>query len=222
MKTLRPVALILLVPVVAGGLFAQGPRPPLPATAQPAEEMAAPEAVRPAAAARSVPGSATAPVVPKGPEPPGPAGPPAAGTKTSAGATPPLSPRFQQVRSRIGALFQHRGETTRATDPRKSPFRPAGAAPVATVKAGPVGDLAPPTASAADLQLLKQAAVALKVAGTIQINGVAHLIINQVPYKEGEVINLRSKDQPAFVRVKHISRYSYTLALNAAELSVKY
>ena len=45
---------------------------------------------------------------------------------------------------------------------------------------------------------------------------------NSVVRAEGEVINLRSKDQPVFVRVKHISRYSYTLALNAAELSVKY
>ena len=70
--------------------------------------------------------------------------------------------------------------------------------------------------------MLKQAAATLKVAGTIQINSVAHLIINQVPYKEGDVINLRAKGQPVFVRVKHISRYSYTLSLNAAELSVKY
>ena len=60
------------------------------------------------------------------------------------------------------------------------------------------------------------------MAGTIQINGVAHLIINQVPYKESDVINVRMKGQPVFLRVKHISRYSYTLSLNAAELSVKY
>jgi hypothetical protein len=145
-----------------------------------------------------------------------------AGSKLTAGGAPPLSPRFQQVRNRIDALFQHRGEAPVAPDPRKSPFRPAGAAPVAAVKAGRVANLPPPTASAADLQLLKQAAATLKVAGTIQINSVAHLIINQVPYKEGDVINLRAKGQPVFVRVKHISRYSYTLALNAAELSVKY
>ncbi len=51
---------------------------------------------------------------------------------------------------------------------------------------------------------------------------LAPIIINQVPYKEGDVLKARVNGNPVFVRVKHISRYSYTLALNNAELSVKY
>ena len=43
-----------------------------------------------------------------------------------------------------------------------------------------------------------------------------------MPYKEGDVISTKVKGQPVFVRVKHISRYSYTLSLNTTELSVKY
>lgn len=224
MNPFRPLALLWVFPVIAGGLCAQAPRPPLPAANQPAEtaldEVYTPEPARPAAASAAAPASAR--VEPKGTEKVAPTALPGAGSKLPAGGPPPLSPRFQQVRNRIDALFQHRGEAPLAPDPRKSPFRPAGAAPVAAVKAGPAANVPPPTASAADLQLLKQASATLKVAGTIQINSVAHLIINQVPYKEGDVINLRAKGQPVFVRVKHISRYSYTLALNAAELSVKY
>jgi hypothetical protein len=77
-------------------------------------------------------------------------------------------------------------------------------------------------ASPSDLALLQQAAAVLKVSGTIQLGGVSHLIINQEAYKEGDVLNARLKGQPIHLRVKNISRYSYTLALNDAELSVKY
>ncbi len=212
MNPFRPFALLLVFPVIAGGLCAQAPRPPLPASDQPAET-----------AGEDVSTPAPAPVLATGTKNIVPAARPAAGTKLLAGGTPPpLSPRFQQVRDRIDVLFQHRGEAPLAPDPRQSPFRPAGAPSVAAPKVGPAANFPPSTASAADLQLLQQAAVALKVAGTIQINGVAHLIINQVPYKESDVINVRMKGQPVFLRVKHISRYSYTLSLNAAELSVKY
>ena len=143
----------------------------------------------------------------------------------TAPVVPPLSPRFQQVRDRIDALLRHRNGSPEPIDPRTNPFRPAGAAPVVTAAAIDRGaDRLPPApvVSPSDLTLLQQAAAVLKVAGTIQINGLSHLVINQVPYKEGDVINTRVKGQPVFLRVKNISRYSYTLSLNAAELSIRY
>ena len=140
---------------------------------------------------------------------------------------PPLSPRFQQVRDRIAALLGHRNDAPPVADPRKNPFRPAGAAPAEPVKGRPPGapavNAAPkPVTSGTDYQMLQAAATTLKVSGTIQINGLGHLIINQVPYKEGDILKARVNGNPVFVRVKHISRYSYTLSLNNAELSVKY
>jgi hypothetical protein len=157
---------------------------------------------------------------------------PVATAKTFVPPPPPLSPRFQQVRDRINQLFEHRSEGPVKIDPRKNPFRPtgaivassasAGANAIPAVTAGVPAEPAAPSAGTADLTLLKQAAATLKVAGTIQLNGRDHLIINQVPYKEGDVISARVKGQPAYLRVKNISRYSYTLSLNDAELSVKY
>lgn len=149
-------------------------------------------------------------------------------TRTTTNTVPPLSPRFQQVRDRTKALYQHRGETPPKFDPRNNPFRASSAAPVAAVASVGAGGApvaaatAAPAVASGDLALLKQAAATLKVAGTIQLGGVAHLIINQVPYKEGDVISARVKGEPAYLRVKNISRYSYTLSLNEAELSVKY
>jgi hypothetical protein len=152
--------------------------------------------------------------------------PPTITGKAPAGTTPPLQPRFQQVRDKIDALFRNRGESLPDPDPKKNPFRPAGSGAVAKTpsRGSGVAEKAapPPSASATDLAILQQAAATLKVAGSITIGGVNHLSINQVPYKEGDVINVRLKGQIAFVRVKNISRYSYTLSLNGAELSVKY
>ncbi len=209
MKPLCYFAFSLGLAGAGSELLAQ--RPPLPAvapgdaTATPAAEAAyTPELVGtvPAktAAAASTPAAAVAPATP-----------------------PPLSPRFQQVRDRIEVLFGHRNAPPPPADPRRNPFRPPGAAPVAAAPVGaPAENGPPPTAAAVDLALLKQTAATLKVGGTIEIGGRPHLIINQVPYKEGDMINTRAKGQPVFLRVKHISRYSYTLSLNAAELSVKY
>ena len=230
MNPLRLLALLLGLAVAGPALSAQ--RPPLPAaspgdaTATPAaEEVYTPEPVGtgPAKTAAATSSSSVAPA-------PAPAGATAKDKKsnvpsapTAAGAPPPLSPRFQQIRDRIEVLFGHRNTPPPPADPRRNPFRAPGAAPVAAAPAGvPAENAPPPTAAAVDLALLKQTAATLKVAGTIEIGGRAHLIINQVPYKEGDMINARAKGQPVFLRVKHISRYSYTLSLNTAELSVKY
>ena len=199
MKTLRRHLLLFAAALAAGAAEIPAPAP---------AEATAPEIASPPASAAAKPKkipAAKAPVAPVAPAP------------------PPLSPRFQQVRDRIDALFRHRSETPPAPDPRKNPFRPAGAAPVALAAPGSAASSQlPPVEPNTDAQLLQQGAATLKVAGTIQIGGLAHLIINQVPYKEGEIINTRVRGQPVYLRLKNISRYSYTLALNAAELSVKY
>ncbi|MCX6953175.1 MAG: hypothetical protein NTV51_13565, partial [Verrucomicrobia bacterium] len=88
--------------------------------------------------------------------------------------------------------------------------------------ARPADDAPAPAASATDLQLLQQAAATLKVGGRIGLGGVDHLPSNQTAYKEGDVINAKGRGQTVLIRVKNISRYSYTLSLNGTELSVKY
>lgn len=212
MNALRSIALLLGFAAAAGGLVAQSPAtPPEAAGAAAAEEVYVPERApaNPAPASGAVAPAASASGDKKLPAP---------AAKGSGGISPPLSPRFQQVRDRIAALLKHRSETPPAFDPRKNPFRPAGAAPVEPTASTPP----PPVTTGTDYQLLQAAAATLKVSGTIQLGGVGHLIINQSPYKEGDVLHARLKGQVVLIRVKHISRYSYTLSLNHAELSVKY
>ncbi len=238
MNPARAIPLLLVLTALAGGLVAQPPAevPPGtgPAPAESAvEEVYVPE--RPAApgTAPAAPAPVLAPVqnvasVPVTTPPEADKKAPASAAKTPVAPAPPtLTPRFQQVRDRIAALLGHRNDAPPVADPRKNPFRPAGAAPAEPVKGRPAGSAAvaapaKPVTSGTDFQMLQAAATTLKVAGTIQINGIGHLIINQVPYKEGDVLKARVNGNPVFVRVKHISRYSYTLALNNAELSVKY
>lgn len=233
----RSILWLLVLTATAGGLGAQptsGAAPgvgPAPAEAA-AEEVYVPE--RPGTPATPAP-AVEAPAAPaRTPVPaPTPALAPSSIDKNTptitakATAVPTLTPRFQQVRDRIAILLGHRNDAPPVADPRKNPFRPAGAAPAEPVKGRATGAPAvaapsKPVTSGTDFQMLQAAATTLKVAGTIQINGIGHLIINQVPYKEGDVLKARVNGNPVFVRVKHISRYSYTLALNNAELSVKY
>ena len=235
MIPVRSLVSLLLLTASAVGLGAQPAAAVPPETAPAPTEAAAEEVYVP-----ERPGAPSAPA-------PAPAGPTSVATaptpapasvatdtntptltaKTPATPTPTLTPRFQQVRDRVTALLGHRNDAPPVADPRKNPFRPAGAAPAEPAKGRPAGAPvvnapAKPVTSGTDYQMLQAAATTLKVAGTIQINGVSHLIINQVPYKEGDVLKARVNGNPVFVRVKHISRYSYTLALNNAELSVKY
>ena len=149
---------------------------------------------------------------------------PAAAAAKSA-AAPPLSPRFLQVRAKIDALFRHRNEAPPVIDPKANPFRGSiGVVAPGSAGATAGGGVAPvPSAPVnPELQLLQLAAAALKVAGVIQINGRDHLIINQAPYKEGDVIIARAKNQPVYLRLKAISRFTFTLTYNDAELAVKY
>jgi hypothetical protein len=235
MNPVRSIVWLLVLTASAGGLGAQ-PVATVPAGAGPAPTEAAAEEVyvperagAPSPPAPAAPAPTNAPVAPA-PTAASPAtdkNTPTITAKTPATSAPTLTPRFQQVRDRISALLGHRNDAPPVADPRKNPFRPAGAAPAAPVKGRPTGTpvVNPPVkavTSGTDYQMLQAAAATLKVSGTIQINGLGHLIINQVPYKEGDVLKARVNGNSVFVRVKHISRYSYTLALNNAELSVKY
>jgi hypothetical protein len=247
MKTARPLFWLLFFPVVAlcgaepakPSAAVKAPAPANEAAAEP-EEVYIPEKPAPKPALAAV---ASVDPKAKAADSKGTTGS-AATPKTAVMAPPPLSPRFQQVRDRIAGLFAHRNETPPNFDPRKSPFRAAGATPAAAAAATPATPLvsplsqgvpapsrsaaapaveAPPvTPPSTELALLQQAVANLKVAGTIQIGGVAHLVINQVPYKEGDVLSAKAKGQPVYLRVKNISRYSYTLSINDVELSVKY
>lgn len=141
--------------------------------------------------------------------PPAPAG--------KAGVRIPMARRFAEVRQRIADLYQHRTETPAALDPRHDPFRTRAA------KAPAVGGGASaPVAPASELSLLQQAVATLKVSGVFEIGGRQHLVINARPYKVGDVVQTQVRGEPVYLRVREISRRSVTLALNEAEITLKF
>jgi len=143
---------------------------------------------------------------------------PATAPRTS--TSQPLAPRFKQVRDRIADLYQHRNETPPAPDPKLNPFRTPGSA-VVLVGDELVRDMrVPPPAST--LAVLQQAAATLKVSGTFEIGGTSYLVINARPYKSGDIVQTQVGGESVYLRVREISRRSVTLALNDAEMTLKF
>lgn len=131
----------------------------------------------------------------------------------------PIPPRFKQVRDRIDALFRHRNEPPASLGPESNPFRlPGSGAPAAPTRSEGVAA----TAGGPELITLQQAAATLRVSGTFELNGQAHLVINARPYKAGDVIPAPVGGETVYLRVRDISRRSVTLALNEAELTLTF
>jgi hypothetical protein len=201
--------------------------PPAPAPGEtPAAKTDAPRApdsapapvAPPAAEAAPKPGILTA-VKAKGPPPVSKTPPPPV----------PLSPRFQQVRQKMAALFDMRNAPPTAPDPRSNPFRPPGAAPPAPLAPLPTPDGAAlaPIAVNTDLALLQQAVATLRVKGTVQLGKTIQLVITSAlgkegTYKEGDVINVNLAPDPVHLRVRVITRNSVTLTLGEAEMALKF
>jgi hypothetical protein len=151
-------------------------------------------------------------------------GPPPVGKAPAPPA--PLSPRFQQIRQKMSALFDARNAPPVPPDSRSNPFRPAGAAPVAPLPA--VEGAAPvPVAVNNDLVSLQQAVATLRVKGTVQLGKTLQLIINSGPgkeraYKEGDILSVALAPDSVNLRVRVITRNSVTLTLNDAEMVLKF
>lgn len=156
----------------------------------------------------------------------GAAAPPPEAAGNKAPAAPVLSPRFRLVRERIDDLYRHRNASGPESEQRYDPFRAAGAsgAPLPAASAGsatPGGGASAPT-PAADLTLLQQAVATLKVSGVVEFGGRQLLAVNSRPYKEGDVIQTQVQGQTVYLRVRQISRTTLTLALNEAEMTLKF
>jgi hypothetical protein len=180
--------------------------------------VAGPAAVPVAAA----PGQAPAPAASKAPAP-------AAG---KAPASPYLA-RFQQVDQKIASLFAHRNETPPPPNPRHNPFRTPGSAQAAPPRVGESGANGKPpakvdasdagAAATGSLDLLQQGAATLKISGaSFEIGGVSYLLINDKPYKAGDVVKTQVRGEAVLLRVKEFGKRSVTLALDEAEMTLKF
>lgn len=148
---------------------------------------------------------------------------PAASTADSKSAVIlPQTPRFNQVRARIKALFEHRNETPAPPNARTNPFRPLGPLAPATNGQRSKDDAAPASEPESDLAVLQRSAATLKISGIFEIGGTSHLVINARPYKQGDVVPTQVNGETVYLRVRIIARRAVTLALNEAEMTLKF
>ncbi len=139
----------------------------------------------------------------------------------------PLSPRFQQIRDRVDALFHTRNAPPAPPDPLANPFRAPGAGPALPLPAAD-GATPEPIVVNDDLARLQQAVATLRVRGTVQRGKLLQLVITSAPgkegtYKEGDIINVvLPPGDPVHVRVRQISRNSVTLTVNDAEMVLRF
>ena len=85
---------------------------------------------------------------------------------------------------------------------------------------GPTGTPGPLTPGS-DREILAQYVASLKISGAVKLNGQAHLIINQSPYKEGDLILLGTPDSPVYLQVIRITPTELTLGLNQAAQTIR-
>ncbi len=133
------------------------------------------------------------------------------------GAKPPeAATGFARTQARIDTLLKPRLNPTPLPDEMPNPFTLPGAAPAP----GPTQPVAP--AAADDTEILARLVAQLKVAGFVQVGDVPRIIINQLSYKEGDILAIREPaDGVRYLRVKRIDPPYVTLELNGAEQTIK-
>jgi hypothetical protein len=147
-------------------------------------------------------------------------------------SSPSYEEQFKEVKRRVAELFLHRNQTPPSPDPRCNPFRTPGGVVLAP-RAGPereIGTKVPAGSEAIthdsapgnNLTLLQQAAATLRVSGNVEKAGLTQLLINNRPYKEGDLVKTQVQGEEVFLRIKEIARRSVTLALEDAEMILKY
>jgi hypothetical protein len=144
----------------------------------------------------------------------------AAATFNAGSAAPGPGARFNQVRERAAALYEHRNQRPAAPLPVENPLRPAGAlsaAPPAGADTGPRARPAP-----TELALLQQAVATLRVSGTFEKDGDSYLVINSKPCRIGDVVQAAVGGETVYLRVRAIARENVTLALNETEITLPY
>jgi len=131
--------------------------------------------------------------------------------------------RFDRTKARIDSLLSARVQLTplpaRIADPFAVSAAAAAAEPArgAPVAATPVAAPETPGALSPDEQVLALFSPALKISGHLQANGLDHLIINQSTYKEGDLIEMRGKDNSTYyLKVIRIGNNELTLGYNDA------
>ena len=159
------------------------------------------------------------------------AGAPPKSTPSQAGAAKPADAKvvdpFDQVRMRIDQILKARVNPEPLPAVLPNPFTLPNSTTALLIE----DDLAPaapqtPSAPAgpepgSDLETLANFSATLKLGGTVSLNGQTSQYINQLLYKEGDVILMEKRDPKSAVKVVRIVPGALTLSFNEAQHTVR-
>jgi hypothetical protein len=126
-----------------------------------------------------------------------------------------LMARFHRVRARMDALYHHRLKPV-PFDASANPFRLANAvktqANTVDMKA-PITGLMPPGYAAT---LLNEAIAEVSIGGVMTMGGVTQLTVNGQLHRQGDVFTSTVIDKLVLIKIKSLSTYAVTLALEGS------
>lgn len=135
---------------------------------------------------------------------------------------------FEPTRLKIDQLMKARitPEPMPATLP--NPFTLPNVAPTAlnddgevTVSVGQAAPVAAGLEPGSDADILAQFAASLKISGMVERNGQRNFIINQLYYKEGDVILMDKKDPKSAVKIVRVAPGELVLGYNDVVQTVR-
>jgi hypothetical protein len=127
----------------------------------------------------------------------------------------PSAEWIKRTKERIETLLGPKHDATPIPAVLANPFLPPGKTPE------PAHQSDHPVALVSDAENLNRLAATLKINGVVQIGGVPQVIINQLSYKEGDLVAVRSGDQATYLRVVRITANTFTLELNKVEKTIR-
>lgn len=143
-------------------------------------------------------------------------------------AEPKVSDPFDPIRHSIDQLLKARVNPEPLPAVLPNPFT----LPNAPTLLAPEDDLAPAESAAtvaapegpepgSDMETLMRFSVTLKVGGMVSLNGQTSLYINQLLYKEGDVILMEKRDPKSAIKVIRIAPGALTLGFKAVQHTVR-
>lgn len=147
------------------------------------------------------------------------------GTATAAGKTKipaKNSINFERTKTRINALLTQRLKPVPLPETLPNPFQLAATTPAPNgheKDPKTVTDGLPP---GSDSEMLLYYGATLRISGTVRTDDQIHLIINQAPYKVGDVFVVKGREGNAKLRILGIAPGELTLGLNDAVQVIKF
>ncbi|HVU18741.1 MAG TPA: hypothetical protein VHD32_17690 [Candidatus Didemnitutus sp.] len=124
----------------------------------------------------------------------------------------PSADWIKRTKDRITILLGPQHDKTPMPANVPNPFRQPGRMDVTQTESRP---------EHGDADSLDHLVSLLKINGLVTIGGVPQVLINQLLYKEGDLVAVRIGDNPIYLRVVKISPTELTLELNKVEQTIR-